>query len=118
NCPPSTSPPAPPPQTNSPAQPSNQNQTQSTNQPSITPIQVTTQQPCCSTPTNCPPAPQPTPCVTYVTIPPIDQCHCPTYRAVYGSGPCDDGNPCTVDDHCENGLCVGTPVQITFSPNP
>ena len=23
-------------------------------------------------------------------------------------GPCDDGNSCTVDDHCENGYCRGT----------
>ena len=24
---------------------------------------------------------------------------------------CDDGNPCTVDDHCMAGACMGTPVE-------
>ena len=27
------------------------------------------------------------------------------------SGDCNDGNPCTVADHCEEGACVGDPVQ-------
>jgi hypothetical protein len=26
------------------------------------------------------------------------------------SGPCDDGNPCTVDDQCDGGVCVGGPL--------
>ena len=26
-------------------------------------------------------------------------------------GPCDDGSLCTVDDHCESGECIGTPVS-------
>ncbi len=30
--------------------------------------------------------------------------------------PCDDGDPCTVDDKFQNGVCQGTPVQISFSP--
>ncbi len=28
-----------------------------------------------------------------------------------GSGACNDGNPCTVADHCVTGQCVGDPVQ-------
>lgn len=24
--------------------------------------------------------------------------------------PCDDGNPCTLDDRCSNGVCSGTPI--------
>ena len=27
------------------------------------------------------------------------------------SGPCEDGDPCTVADHCEAGTCLGDPVE-------
>jgi hypothetical protein len=28
------------------------------------------------------------------------------------NGPCDDGDPCTKNDHCENGVCKGDPVKL------
>jgi hypothetical protein len=31
--------------------------------------------------------------------------------AVADSEPCDDGNPCTVDDHCMAGACMGGPAE-------
>ncbi len=31
-----------------------------------------------------------------------------------GRAPCDDGNKCTIDDHCESGVCRGT--DVTCSP--
>ena len=30
---------------------------------------------------------------------------------VLDSGGCDDGNPCTVADHCVDGTCIGDPVE-------
>jgi hypothetical protein len=30
---------------------------------------------------------------------------------VLESGPCEDGNPCTVADHCAAGTCLGDPVE-------
>ena len=30
--------------------------------------------------------------------------------------PCDDGNPCTTDDKCINGSCVGTPILSGAAP--
>jgi hypothetical protein len=29
---------------------------------------------------------------------------------VFNSAACDDGNPCTINDTCANGVCSGTPV--------
>jgi len=29
-------------------------------------------------------------------------------------GLCDDGNPCTEDDHCVNGICVGSSIPSCF----
>ncbi|MBM4373167.1 MAG: hypothetical protein FJ098_16045, partial [Deltaproteobacteria bacterium] len=31
---------------------------------------------------------------------------------------CDDGDPCTVQDRCEGGLCTGTPVACPGDGNP
>ncbi len=40
-----------------------------------------------------------------------DACH-PSVGCVFSdnTSPCDDGNECTVNDTCQNGRCVGTPV--------
>ena len=33
-------------------------------------------------------------------------------------GACDDGDPCTLDDSCSEGACVGTPMACTEPPGP
>ena len=32
-------------------------------------------------------------------------------NAVLDAGTCDDGNPCSVADHCDQGVCIGDPVE-------
>ncbi len=32
-------------------------------------------------------------------------------NSVIDSGPCEDGDPCTVADHCDAGTCIGDPVD-------
>ncbi len=34
------------------------------------------------------------------------------------AGPCDDGNLCTLSDHCENGQCVGGSPKVCDDGNP
>jgi hypothetical protein len=67
---------------------------------------------CVHTPIACPPPGQ---CQTGTGT-----CDPATGHCVYTSKPdgtgCDDGNPCTVDDTCQNGVCTGgTPVVCTPS---
>ena len=44
------------------------------------------------------------PCIANLCKPTTGQC-----VPGLSSGPCDDGLACTGDDHCENGLCAGSP---------
>jgi hypothetical protein len=30
---------------------------------------------------------------------------------------CDDGDPCTINDRCVNGICIGDPVTSSENPN-
>ena len=39
-----------------------------------------------------------------------DQGMC-SHTAVDPGLPCDDGDPCTIEDHCTNGTCTGTPLD-------
>lgn len=51
--------------------------------------------------------------MAWQTIPPAGPCDCPTYQPIHKSGPCDDGDPCTTNDRCENGVCTGDRITIS-----
>ncbi|MFN8590232.1 MAG: pentapeptide repeat-containing protein [Thermomicrobiales bacterium] len=62
-----------------------------------------------------------------VVCPDPDQCHergtcdpgtgeC-AYPAKENGAPCDDGNQCTVDDACRNGVCVGGAAVVCPDPD-
>jgi len=55
------------------------------------------------TPVVCPP--DGNPCTTEICMPGVGCVHVPNAL------PCDDGNPCTINDVCVNGVCKGTLVQ-------
>ena len=45
-----------------------------------------------------------------------DACGAASHTCQHGTqltDPCDDGQFCTVDDHCRNGLCTGEPFPCT-----
>lgn len=57
--------------------------------------------------------------------PPAGQCFAQMGTCAGGSctyatvpGPCDDGDPCTVNDTCNNGSCAGQPKTCTTPPAP
>ncbi len=39
--------------------------------------------------------------------------NCDIIEPINEGGDCDDGDPCTVDEICSNGLCLGIPVDCT-----
>ena len=62
--------------------------------------------------------PRPRQCVTYQTIPPASRCGCPTYRPMFLTGSCDDGDECTINDRCQNGTCKGDKVTVNSIMGP
>jgi len=64
------------------------------------------------------------PCEGVICPPPQSPCfatgHCENGQCVYpynDNVQCDDLNPCTLDDVCQSGVCIGTPVEC-FEPPP
>lgn len=66
----------------------------------------------------CGPAPRETECVAWQRVAPASRCDCPTYRPVFKTSACDDGNDCTINDRCQRGVCRGDPVTVTAVTGP
>lgn len=67
----------------------------------------------------CVPPPPPKKCVG--SAPPCQKCDQATGTFINDTAknrqPCDDGNPCTKDDQCVDGKCIGTPKGPSCGPN-
>jgi hypothetical protein len=65
----------------------------------------------------------PLPCAAESECPPADGCFMATCVDGYCSSspddelPCDDGDPCTLEDHCANGLCTAS-TKVCDDGNP